>query len=431
MMAFRDRKSSRDEREKARREERRKALSARLGGRPDQPGRSQAERDEKARRKVEKAPEKPAAKAKAEKRAVDKPKKEKRTVDKPKKAPEPARAGKEAPPAAGGRPSGASGSAAPSRSRRSGRAAVPSLTSPRQRSPGQRSPGRRSPGREAQGAEAQGREAEGPRTSRRPRRSRRSRRTDRTAAARPAPEATSASPPVPSPAAPRARSASRRCARGVRPPRRPAARRCATAPLPPASGAKAARPKVAAAGRRTWALAAPILALPLLALALAERWIRTFARIAGRVLAAATAFLDRHVTPARAVLLVTVETAVCLMVSQFQDYHGVEVGQPGYIPVEATVSADQVDIETPRDAHGSLLLILAGIAIVAAVAAAVTRRRALGLVVSAAGVAGLLVSILGDRPEGLDAGETAMACTPEPMRSCSTASTRRSPPAGC
>ena len=42
-------------------------------------------------------------------------------------------------------------------------------------------------------------------------------------------------------------------------------------------------------------------------------------------------------------------------------------------------------------------------------AAAVTRRRALGLVVSAVGVAGLLVSLLGDRPEGLDAGETAVA----------------------
>ena len=114
-------------------------------------------------------------------------------------------------------------------------------------------------------------------------------------------------------------------------------------------------------------------------------------------------------TPGRAVLLVAVATAVCLIVSQFQDYRGVEVGQPGYIAVAGTVSADQVDIETPRDAHGPWLLILAGIAIAAAVAAAVTRRRALGLVVSAVGVAGLLVSLLVDRPEGLDAGRTAVA----------------------
>jgi hypothetical protein len=85
------------------------------------------------------------------------------------------------------------------------------------------------------------------------------------------------------------------------------------------------------------------------------------------------------------------------------------VGQPGYVEVAGTVTADQVDLKTPRDAHGAWLLLLAGLAIVAAIAAAVTRRRALGLVVSTAGVAGLLICLLVDRPEGLDAGRTAVA----------------------
>ena len=67
-MAFRDRKKSSEERERERREERRKALSERLGSRPDQPGRSESEREESRRRRE-------AARAKAEK--PKKPKAEK------------------------------------------------------------------------------------------------------------------------------------------------------------------------------------------------------------------------------------------------------------------------------------------------------------------------------------------------------------------
>ena len=385
-MGFRDRKKSLDEREKARREARRKALSERLGGRPDQPGRSQSERDEKARRSQKpKAPATPAATPDPKAKATDA--KAKRTerprAEKPKRTPKRRfwqRAPKPKPTA---------------RPRRRTEPVKPRAEKPRAEKPRAAEPRAEKPRSEERKRERP--QAEKPKPAEEPRSGSRPRGDERRKPSRPKRRRPSREERV---KALRARSGSAAKTGGK------ALRDGAAATR---KRAKAAQPKVAAAGHKAWALAAPLLALPFLALAFAERWIRRGGRVAGRVLSAATTFLDRHVTPGRAVLLVAVATAICLMVSQFQDYRGVEVGQPGYIEVAGTVSADQVDIETPRDAHGPWLLILAGIAIAAAVAAAVTRRRALGLVVSAVGVAGLLISLLVDRPEGLDAGRTAVA----------------------
>src|SRR5687767_12637687 len=100
-MGFRDRKKSFDEREKARREERRKALSARLGGSPDQPGRSQAERDEKARRSQRpKTPAEPTPTSDATAKTDDanaKKRAERPRADRPTRAPELAKAGRKQP----------------------------------------------------------------------------------------------------------------------------------------------------------------------------------------------------------------------------------------------------------------------------------------------------------------------------------------------
>ena len=374
-MAFRDRKSSRDEREKARREERRKALSARLGGRPDQPGRSEAEREEKARRREEpKASAKPAPDTGAEAKA--------------KKTAKP-----DAEPPASGKQPARSERAAKSRFWQRGAKPKPPARSRRRPEPKTskaEKPEAEKPRGETPRDEKEPKAAEKPRSRTRPRGD--DRKPSRSKRTRPSRQEQGK--------ALRARGASAAKTGGK------ALREGAAATR---TRAKATQPKVAAAGRRTWALAAPLLAIPFLVFAFAERATRTGIRAAGRILSAGIAFLDRHITPGRAALLVTLVTAVCLIVSQFQDYRGVEVGQPGYIPVEGTVSADQVDLATPRDAHGPWLLGLAGIAIAAAVAAAVTRRRALGLVISAAGAAGLLVSLVGDRAEGLDAGQTAMA----------------------
>jgi hypothetical protein len=373
-MAFRDRKKSSDERERQRREERRKALSERLGSRPDQPGRSESEREESRRRRE-------AARAKAAKPRAEEPKKP--------KTEKPAEPSAAKPAAGAAKPK--SGKKAPKRRVWQRRAKAKPATKPRRPEPEKPKATKREPDK----PKADKREPDKPKSARRGR--------DKPKAEEPKRrESPKAKRPSRSERVHALRSGGTSAAKGGGKALRDGA-------ASTRRRAKAAQPKVAAAGRKSWALLAPIIAIPFVALAFAERGIRRAARLAARVISAVIAFGDRHVTPGRAVLLVTIVTAGCLIASQYQDYRGVEVGQPGYIPVEATVSADQVDIETPRDAHGSWLLILAGIAIVAAVAAAVTRRRALGLVVSAVGVAGLLISLLGDRPEGLDAGQTAVA----------------------
>ena len=391
-MAFRDRKSSRDEREKARREERRKALSERLGGRPDQPGRSDAEREERARRRAAKAPAPPAATTDAkaaepgEGPTADAKKTPEKADAKARRAPRKEPARRERKPKRRLWQRGAKSKPVP-RPRRRPEPEKPKAEKPK----AVEKPKAAEKPRAEKPKAGKPKDADKPRSRtrtrgderRKPSRSKRSRpsREERVKALRT-----------------RGASAAKTGGKALR-----------DGAVATRKRAKAAQPKVAAAGRKSWALLAPILAIPFLAFAFAERAIRAGFRIGARVLTAATAFLDRHVTPGRAVLLVALVTAVCLIVSQFQDFRGVEVGQPGYIPVEATVSADQVDIQTPRDAHGPWLLILAGIAIVATVAAALTRRRALGLVISAVGLAGLLVSVIGDRPKGLDAGDTAVA----------------------
>jgi hypothetical protein len=393
-MAFRDRKKSSSERERERREERRKALSERLGSRPDQPGRSESEREESRRRRE-------AARAKAAEPKAEKPKKA--------KAEKPAKPSAAKPAAGAAKPK--SEKKTPKRRIWQRRAKPEPVEKPRRPGPEKPKADKSETGkpatakREPEKPTAGKREPEKPKTGKRE--------ADKPKASRRGHDKPGAGKPK-----------RRESPKGKRPSRSERVRALRTGGTSAAKGGgkalrdgaaatrrrtKAAQPKVAAAGRKSWALAAPILAIPFIALAFAERGIRKIAGIAARAISAAIAFLDRHITPGRVVLLVTIVTAGCLIASQYQDYRGVEVGQPGYIPVEATVSADQVDIETPRDAHGSWLLILAAIAIVAAVAAAVTRRRALGLAISAVGVAGLLISLLGDRPEGLDAGQTAVA----------------------
>ena len=426
-MAFRDGKRSRDEREKARREERRKALSARLGGRPDQPGRSEAEREETKRRRETAKPAAegtPSADAGTEtkKLGAEKPTAETPKAEEPKKSSQPARGrreparrerkpkrrfwqrGSKPKPAAKPprrRPEPEKPTAEESKTRRL-RPEKPKAEDPKTRRLRPEKPkGEEPSAKEPKSEEPQ--RPEKPKAPEKPRSRTRARGDDRrrpSSSDRRKPSKSGGRSRQDRVKALRARGGSAAKSGGK------ALREGAAATR---RRAKAAQPKVAEAGRKSWALAAPILALPLLALAFAERWIRTGLRAGGRALAVATAFLDRHVTPARAVLVVAVVAAGCLIVSQFQDYSGVEVGQPGYVEVQRTVSAEQVNQQTPRDAHGPWLLILAGLAIAAAVAATATRRRALGFVVSAVGVAGLLISLLGDRPEGLDESQTAVA----------------------
>jgi hypothetical protein len=113
------------------------------------------------------------------------------------------------------------------------------------------------------------------------------------------------------------------------------------------------------------------------------------------------------VTPQRAICAVVVAGAVCLVASQFIDYRGVEIGQPGYAGLPTIATPPTVDVETAGAAHSYLLVPLALVAAVLGVAAVRRKRRRLGRVVFALGLASLAVVLLVDLPNGLDAGVQA------------------------
>lgn len=118
--------------------------------------------------------------------------------------------------------------------------------------------------------------------------------------------------------------------------------------------------------------------------------------------------IDRVVTPARAIVTVSVASAILLGWSQFIDYRAVEIGQPGYTGVLDVVSAPTTDGRTPIDEHSFLLVGAALAALGATFAGAIGRRRA-GLVVAGAGLLSVAVALLIDLPAGTDASDVATA----------------------
>jgi hypothetical protein len=113
------------------------------------------------------------------------------------------------------------------------------------------------------------------------------------------------------------------------------------------------------------------------------------------------------ITPERAVCATAVACAACLAVSQFADYRGVEIGQPGYAGLPAA-TPPTVDVKTPTDAHSYFLLAVAVLAAaLALVVARNGRRRGLGRIVFALGLLTVGIVLLVDLPAGLDVGEQA------------------------
>ena len=112
------------------------------------------------------------------------------------------------------------------------------------------------------------------------------------------------------------------------------------------------------------------------------------------------------ITPERAICGVILAAATCLVASQFVDYRGVEVGQPGYSGLPAA-SPPLVEIEDAGQAHAYLLVPVGLAAAVLAVIAARTGRWPLGRVIFALGAASLAVALLIDMPAGLDEGTEA------------------------
>ncbi len=149
-------------------------------------------------------------------------------------------------------------------------------------------------------------------------------------------------------------------------------------------------------------------ALPLALAALLLDGVQALGRWTGeRIGLAATAVwiaLVRLVTPVRALAAVTAAAATLLLVSQFVDYRGVQVGEPQYRGEVGTVAeAPLTDREPAGSAHLYALAVLA-IAALALTAATAAGRWRLGRAIGLIGLAGIAVGIAIDVPKGLDAG---------------------------
>jgi hypothetical protein len=149
-----------------------------------------------------------------------------------------------------------------------------------------------------------------------------------------------------------------------------------------------------------WPLLRPPLALFFKAVAAAERAIRW---ACARLVRPATA-LSRAVTPARAAAAVLVAAGICLVVSQFVDYRGVEIGRPGYAGLPQVAKPPTEAVRTAGEAHAYLLVPLGGLGALLGVLAFVRERRRLGLLVTGLGLVALAVILLVDLPAGLDVG---------------------------
>ena len=127
-------------------------------------------------------------------------------------------------------------------------------------------------------------------------------------------------------------------------------------------------------GRLLAWLGAMVLRLFALAEAAVTLLLATGAAVGGRVVA----FIARYATPARVMVGVIGGAAVCLVLSQFVAYRGVQVGQPDYASVASVVGPPERARVDAGEAHAYVLVPLAGLAFAVAAAALVTVRWRLG-----------------------------------------------------
>jgi hypothetical protein len=160
----------------------------------------------------------------------------------------------------------------------------------------------------------------------------------------------------------------------------------------------------AVAVRRSWAWLwprmRPLLALAFKGLAAIERAIR---RICALLVRAATA-LSEVVTPARAAAVVLIAAGICLVASQFIDYRGVEIGQPGYAGLPQVAKPPTEEVRTAGEAHAYLLVPIGAAAALLGLLVLVRERRTFGLLVAALGLVAIAVVLLVDLPAGLNEG---------------------------
>lgn len=117
------------------------------------------------------------------------------------------------------------------------------------------------------------------------------------------------------------------------------------------------------------------------------------------------ATLSQVVTPRRALLGAAIGCAVLLGLSQFADYRGVSIGTEGYSPeISSVAPAPEVERSELGSAHSYLMLPAALIAIGVLLVAARSGRWQLCRLAALIGAIAIVVSLLIDRPAGLDEG---------------------------
>jgi hypothetical protein len=146
----------------------------------------------------------------------------------------------------------------------------------------------------------------------------------------------------------------------------------------------------------------PIVVLVLRGFSRGERALRRGSRAATR----AATRISAVITPERAICVVIVAAAACLIAAQFVSYRSVEIGQPAYAGL-AAASPPTEDVKAAGEAHSYLLIPVALVAAIAGVMALRPGRRGLGRVVIGLGALSIAVILLVDMPAGLDEGAQA------------------------
>ncbi len=168
-----------------------------------------------------------------------------------------------------------------------------------------------------------------------------------------------------------------------------------------------AHPALVAVGAWAWRVVRPLLRWLFLALALIEAALRAVGRGAARAATVGAKIL----TPRRALGLALVAAGGLLVVSQFLDYHGVQIGTDTAAfaapPGVQAAPTPTVDLHTAGHAHSYVLVPVGAIVIALGLAmmlrgGRVGRLAALGAII--AGAASLAVILLIDLPHGTDVG---------------------------
>jgi hypothetical protein len=169
-------------------------------------------------------------------------------------------------------------------------------------------------------------------------------------------------------------------------------------------GLERAHPVLVGAAASAWSVLRPLLRWFFGALALVETTLRTLASVAARAATAASGALS----PRRGIGLTIAAAGGLLIVSQFLNYHGVQIGERTVLPGGIESAAPPIiDLQTAGSAH-SYVLVPVGAIVVALGLAMVWRGGRLGRLAALgsilAGAASLAVILLVDLPHGTDVG---------------------------